>query len=247
MEYYVNINGIDVEARFDEECINSIFKPLLLHLAQLNKEKGKRLLVMLAAPPGAGKSTLVSFLESISKDIIPECKVQAIGMDGFHRRQEYLISHSTFVDGEEVSMVDIKGAPITFDIDKLREYIEKALVQPKFSWPVYDRHLHNPVENAITIDSDILLLEGNYLLLDEDGWKDISRWADYTISIKAAPEMLRERLIDRKEKSGNTREKAEQFVDYSDMRNVRLCLEHSKKADLELYLKSDGNFEVGVI
>ena len=247
MEYYVNINGIDVEARFDEECINSIFKPLLLHLAQLNKEKGKRLLVMLAAPPGAGKSTLVSFLESISKDIIPECKVQAIGMDGFHRRQEYLISHSTFVDGEEVSMVDIKGAPITFDIDKLREYIEKALVQPKFSWPVYDRHLHNPVENAITIDSDILLLEGNYLLLDEDGWKDISRWADYTISIKAAPEMLRERLIDRKEKSGNTREKAEQFVDYSDMRNVRLCLEHSMKADLELYLKSDGNFEVGVI
>ena len=247
MEYYVNINGIDVEARFDEECINSIFKPLLLHLAQLNKEKGKRLLVMLAAPPGAGKSTLVSFLESISKDIIPECKVQAIGMDGFHRRQEYLISHSTFVDGEEVSMVDIKGAPITFDIDKLREYIEKALVQPKFSWPVYDRHLHNPVENAITIDSDILLLEGNYLLLDEDGWKDISRWADYTISIKAAPEMLRERLIDRKEKSGNTRETAEQFVDYSDMRNVRLCLEHSKKADLELYLKSDGDFEVGVI
>ena len=247
MEYYVNINGIDVEARFDEECINSIFKPLLLHLAQLNKEKGKRLLVMLAAPPGAGKSTLVSFLESISKDIIPECKVQAIGMDGFHRRQEYLISHSTFVDGEEVSMVDIKGAPITFDIDKLREYIEKALVQPKFSWPVYDRHLHNPVENAITIDSDILLLEGNYLLLDEDGWKDISRWADYTISIKAAPEMLRERLIDRKEKSGNTREKAEQFVDYSDMRNVKLCLEHSMKADLELYLKSDGNFEVGVI
>ena len=259
MEYYVNINGIDVEARFDEECINSIFKPLLLHLAQLNKEKGKRLLVMLAAPPGAGKSTLVirkkssammsnAFIpKSISKDIIPECKVQAIGMDGFHRRQEYLISHSTFVDGEEVSMVDIKGAPITFDIDKLREYIEKALVQPKFSWPVYDRHLHNPVENAITIDSDILLLEGNYLLLDEDGWKDISRWADYTISIKAAPEMLRERLIDRKEKSGNTREKAEQFVDYSDMRNVRLCLEHSKKADLELYLKSDGNFEVGVI
>ncbi|MCR4568217.1 MAG: nucleoside/nucleotide kinase family protein, partial [Pseudobutyrivibrio sp.] len=245
--YYVNINGIDVEARFDEECINSIFKPLLLHLAQLNKEKGKRLLVMLAAPPGAGKSTLVSFLESISKDIIPECKVQAIGMDGFHRRQEYLISHSAIVDGEEVSMVDIKGAPITFDIDKFREYIEQALIQPKFSWPVYDRHLHNPVENAITIDSDILLLEGNYLLLDEDGWKDISHWADYTISIKADPKMLRERLIDRKEKSGNTREKAEQFVDYSDMRNVRLCLAHSKKADLELYLKSDGNFEVGVI
>ena len=243
MEYFVNINGIDVEARFDEACIDNIFKPLLLHLSELRRAKGKRLLVMLAAPPGAGKSTLVSFLESISKDVIPEYKVQAIGMDGFHRRQEYLISHSAIVDGEEVSMVDIKGAPITFDIDKLKEYIEQALIQPRFSWPVYDRHLHNPVENAITIDSDILLLEGNYLLLDEDGWRSISEAADYTISIKADPNMLRNRLIDRKEKSGNTREKAEQFVDYSDMRNARLCLEHSKKADLELYLNGEGKFE----
>ena len=42
--------------------------------------------------------------------------------------------------------------------------------------------------------------------------------------------------------SGNSREKAEQFVDFSDMRNVRLCLEHSKKADLELFLDSDNNY-----
>ena len=88
MNYHVNINGIDVDAQYDEQAVETIFKPLLLHLADIRKEKGSRVLVMLAAPPGAGKSTLVSFLEAISKDIIPEYKVQAIGMDGFHRRQE---------------------------------------------------------------------------------------------------------------------------------------------------------------
>ena len=111
------------------------------------------------------------------------------------------------------------------------------------TWPTYDRHLHNPVEDAISIDADILLLEGNYLLLDELGWDNLSELADYTISISADADMLRERLIDRKEKSGNTREVAEKFVDFSDMRNVRLCLEKTKKADLELVLRADGNYE----
>ena len=195
---------------------------------------------MLAAPPGAGKSTLVSFLEAISKDIIPEYKVQAIGMDGFHRRQEYLTSHTTIVDGKEIKMVEVKGCPITFDLDKLKAAITKAIKEPIYKWPVYDRHLHNPIEDAITIDSDILLLEGNYLLLDEPGWNELSDLADYTISIKADANMLRERLVDRREKSGNSREKAEQFVDFSDMRNVNLCLEKTKPADLNLYL--DKNF-----
>lgn len=33
----------------------------------------------------------------------------ALGMDGFHRRQEYLKSHTMMVDGKEVVMVDVKG------------------------------------------------------------------------------------------------------------------------------------------
>ena len=82
----------------------------------------------------------------------------------------------------------------------------------------------------------------NYLLLDKPGWNHISDMADFTIAIKADKTMLRKRLIDRKEKSGNTREKAEHFVDYSDMRNVSLCLEHTIKADLELIIQSDGSY-----
>ena len=244
MEYNVNINGIDVHASYSAESIDTIFKPLLHRLSDMRKAKNARILVMLAAPPGAGKSTLVSFLEHLAKDIIPEYKVQAIGMDGFHRRQEYLTEHTMTVDGKEVRMVDVKGCPETFDLDKLKESIEGALAGTKKAWPTYDRHLHNPVEDAIKLDADILLLEGNYLLLDAPGWDELSSLADYTIMITADPDMLRKRLVDRKEKSGNSREKAEQFVDFSDMRNVRLCLEHSKSADLELVLDSDNSYVV---
>ncbi len=35
-------------------------------------------------------------------------------------------------------------------------------------------------------------------------------------------------------------EASEKFVDFSDMANVRLCLEKTKKADLELEITQDG-------
>lgn len=47
-------------------------------------------------------------------------------------------------------------------------------------------------------------------------------------------ELLRKRLIARRIATGVDQEDAEKFVDFSDMANVRLCLEKTKKADLEL-------------
>lgn len=41
-----------------------------------------------------------------------------------------------------------------------------------------------------------------------------------------------------------TREEAERFVEFSDMRNVRICLEHSGSADLVMEMTSDGEFRV---
>lgn len=234
MEYFVNMNGIDVRAHYSDEAINEIFLPLLDRLSTMQREKNRRILVMLAAPPGAGKSTLASFLQKLSEENDALSDIQAIGMDGFHRRQEYLTSHTTIRDGQEVTMVDIKGAPVTFDLDLLKERIKRVLNEKKVSWPSYDRHLHNPVDDAILVEKDIVLLEGNYLLLDEDGWKDLKEMADYSIFISADENLLRERLIDRKIKSGNTRGVAEKFVDYSDMANVRLCLNKSSRADLVL-------------
>ena len=93
MEYRTNINGIEVVASYSEKSVNAILIPLLRHLSAIHSKRKKRIIVMLAAPPGAGKSTLVSFLESLAKDIIPEKTVQAVGMNGFHLQQDYLVSH----------------------------------------------------------------------------------------------------------------------------------------------------------
>lgn len=240
MEYSANINGIDVCAYYSEQTIQGLLVPLLEHLSAMHDKKQSRILVLLAAPPGAGKSTLVSFLETLAKERLPGKTLQAVGMDGFHRRQEYLLTHTAEVNGEEIPLVSIKGAPVTFDLEGLRKKIAEVTEEQSCKWPRYDRLLHNPIEDAITIDADVVLLEGNYLLLDLDGWRELSGYADYKVSLSADVDLLRERLIARRVASGVEREKAESFVDFSDMANVRLCQEKTRNADLALELSHDG-------
>ena len=242
--HHVIINGIAVDAHYSEQAVNGIFIPLLKRLTKLQKEKGRRILVMLAAPPGAGKTTLLTFLEKLSREHEEIGPIQIIGMDGFHRRQEYLLSHSVVRGGKQVPMVEIKGAPATFDLERLTASVKKAAAGEVCGWPAYDRLLHNPVEDAVQVDGRIVLMEGNYLLLDEDGWRDLSAYADYTISLRADETFLRERLIERKKKTGADEETAVRFVDFSDMPNARLCLENTKPADLQLTIDAGGDYHM---
>ena len=244
MDYSVTINGIPLKAHFSSRSINEIFIPLLQRLTKLQQEKQRRVLMLLAAPPGAGKSTLLSLLEKLSLEREGLTPVQVIGMDGFHRPQEYLLSHFIRHNGKMVSMVQIKGAPITFDLEKLRSRVAEIADGKVCGWPAYDRTIHNPVENAILVDKDIVILEGNYLLLNEDGWKDLSGYADYTVFLRAEEELLRQRLIERHMKTGAEKKAAEDFVDFSDLPNVRLCLENSGKADLTLSIDDTGDYSI---
>lgn len=246
IEHNVTINGIDVNARYTEENVRDIFLPLLSTLTELHRSKGRRILAMLAAPPGAGKSTLLSFLELLSREHEEVESIQTIGMDGFHRRQEYLLAHETVRDGKKIPMVDVKGSPETFDLEKLKDGIKKITAGENCGWPVYDRHLHNPVEDAVQVTGGIVLLEGNYLLLDTEGWRELSEYADHTILIRAEEKLLKDRLVARRVASGHPADEAEGFVEYSDMYNARLCLEHSKSADLTLFLKPDDSYEMKV-
>lgn len=244
IQYNPTINGIRVQARYSRENIDGIFLPLLRGLTAMQREKGRRVLVMMAAPPGAGKSTLASFLQTLSLEQPDLAPVTVIGMDGFHRYQDDLTSHTTVRDGIQIPLVQIKGAPITFDLALLTERIRRVAAGEECGWPSYDRLLHNPVENAITVKGDLVLLEGNYLLLDRDGWRDLSAYADYTIRITADESMLRSRLIQRKISSGTEPEAAARFVDFSDMANVRECLRYTKNADLTLVTDAEGGYLV---
>lgn len=240
MEFNRIINGLPVCAAYSDESVKEIFLPLLEGLGNMQKKAGRRILVMLAAPPAAGKSTMVSFLYELAGEL--GLDLTAIGMDGFHRYQDYLLSHTVELDGEAVPMVQVKGSPISFDLAKLTERIQRLLGEEECPWPHYDRKLHDPVEGAVNVSGDIVLLEGNYLLLDEPGWRELKSLADYTVFVSADEADVKERLVSRKAASGLPREEAERFVERSDLRNVRLCLQKRLPADLDLRMLSNGEY-----
>ena len=240
IKYSAAVNGVEVSAEYTERSVSGVFMPLLRRLRELRQDKGGRVLALMAAPPGAGKSTLAGFLERLSSG-----DLQAVGMDGFHRRQDDLASHFTTDDrGGRIPLSSIKGAPVTFDLVRLADRLARISRGERCGWPEYSRSLHNPVEDAVVVKGDIVLIEGNYLLLDEEGWRELKTFADYTISISADEDLLRRRLIDRKLRAGMAREEAIRFVDDSDMRNVRLCLAKTLPADLRLWTDGTDFIEI---
>ena len=100
--------------------------------------------------------------------------------------------------------------------------------------------LHDVVEEAIPVTALIVLVEGNYLLLDQPIWRDLPR--DYAVFITADEILLRQRLIERKMRGDKTHEQAALFYQESDGPNVRLCLSSHLPCDLELQLLPNGTF-----
>lgn len=242
MKRAMEINGLHIEAEYSDRAVETIFLPMLRHLTELQKEAGRRILVFLAAPPATGKSTLVKFLTDLSGEMPGLTPITAVGMDGFHHYQDYLLSHRVIRDGQEIPMTLIKGAPITYDLDAFRERLLRVRKERVCPWPEYSRKLHDPVDNAVEITGDIVLIEGNYLLLDEEGWRDLKSLADYTVRILADEKDVRDRLIWRRASNGTPMKEAEYMVDSNDIPNVRLCMEKSMDGDVTLRLTPEGDY-----
>ncbi len=243
MKRRMEINGLTIDAEYSDETVQTIFLPLLVGLGRMQREYGRRLIVFLAAPPATGKSTLVKFLTGLSEERPELTPVTAVGMDGFHHYQEYLLSHTVFRDGKEIPMTHVKGAPVSFDLAAFRERLSRVRTEQRCPWPEYNRRLHDPVDQGVLIEGDIVMIEGNYLLLDEEGWRDLRGYADYTIRILAREQDVRERLIWRRVSNGVPQEEAEYMVDSSDLPNVRLCMERFMEGDLTLRLTERGDYQ----
>ncbi len=243
MEYELVNAGVPVTARFADADVEGIFLPLLRRMTAMQAAKGGRLLALLAAPPAAGKSTLAALLERLSRETPGLTPLCAIGMDGFHRRQSWLLGHTVRRDGETIPMARIKGAPETFDLPLLLERLRRVAAGEDCPWPRYDRTLHDPVEDGGRVSGEIVLLEGNYLLLDAEGWRALRDLADMTIFVSADPAFLRGRLLARHLAGGKSTEDAARIVERSDMANIRLCLERSLPADVTLALGEDGRYK----
>lgn len=192
-----------------------------------------QIIVGLAGPPGSGKSTL-------ARDLVDEinargeCTATVLPMDGFHLSNLQL---------ERKRIASIKGAPETFDVDgfiatlsRIRSPDRKTIYVPDYS-----RILHEPVAAsiAITADTNIIVLEGNYLLLESGEWKDVRSYLEHAWFLNVEWAICRQRLTARQIASGKSLAAASEWVDRSDKANYELVVNGSRTQGVRLIHQHD--------
>ena len=235
MKIELTVNGLQVEAHYHDDEITNVHKPLLQQLAKIHADNPqRRTIVFLCAPPGTGKSTLTTFWEYLCAQdpCLPE--IQTLPMDGFHHYNSWLDAHN---------LRAYKGAPETFDVGKLAQNL-RQIREGEGCWPQYDRQKHDPVEAAITVTAPIVIVEGNWLLRDDERWRALAAFCDYSLFIRAPANALRTRLVGRKLAGGLSRADAEAFYERTDGPNVRRVLETSRPGDLTLEMLESGEYRI---
>ena len=243
----VVVNGLETQARLDRELIEGTLLPAL-SAAAARPRASRRALAYLVGPPGVGKSTLAGLLTEIARHRKPEpLDLGAVGIDGFHYPHGHLSTHHVRTDGGSTLLSAIKGAPETFDVAALARHIEACAADRDVVWPGYDRRLHDVVPGTEPVTAEVVLVEGNWLLLDEPGWRDLATYAAFVIHLTADAELLRDRLIERKVRGGLTPAEAAEFYERSDRRNIERVATSSdlSKVDLTLHLQADGTLKQG--
>jgi pantothenate kinase len=240
------VNGLEVEVDVDQELVEETLVPALAEVAARPRAH-RRAFAFLVGPPGVGKSTLAAVLAEAGARRRPApIEMDVVGIDGFHLPHEHLVSHHLRTDAGTVPLSSIKGAPETFDVDGLA-WCLAASADHDVVWPTYDRRVHDVVPGTRPLSADLVLVEGNWLLLDEPGWRDLATHAHYVVLLTADPDLLRERLVERKVRGGLTPAEAEDFYERSDRRNVERVMAASdfSKVDLTLMVQADGSIQQG--
>lgn len=103
---------------------------------------------------------------------------------------------------------------------------EKGLPKDHFSAPTFSHSLKDPVPDSLLIppSATIIILEGNYLLLDQPQWRDIGPLMDFRIFIRVDLEIMRERVARRHVRAGieSDIEMGFRRVDTNDAINARM-------------------------
>ena len=144
MKIDLDINGFLSRVEVIPQQIHEVYKPILkkIELLYRRKTNSNRIKVLLAGPPGSGKSTFSKILELLAPKET-SLSIQSLSLDGFHYPNDYLNTNFSNFNGEKIKLRNIKGAPETYDIESLLsrwDNIDKSNI----SWPVYDRNLHDP-------------------------------------------------------------------------------------------------------
>lgn len=189
------------------------------------RRTGTRRLFGIAGAPGAGKSTLTALLA----ERLPAGSCAVVPMDGFHLADVAL---------ERLGRSARKGAADTFDAGgyvALLQRLRTQLPGDEPVWaPMFERDLEQPLAGAIEVRADVPLVvtEGNYLLLDEGPFAQVSGLLDARWFVEAPEELRHEWLIARHERFGKSPEKAREWALGPDEDNARLIAGTRDRADV---------------
>lgn len=182
---------------------------------QIDAMPGSRIVVALAGAPASGKSTLAEMLAARAGGAV-------LPMDGFHLDDRVL---------EPRGQLPRKGAPETFDVGGFARVVQALRDGGEVVHPVFDRTREIAIAGAGVIAAEVrvVVVEGNWLLLDAPGWRDVGPW-DLTVRLDVPEDELRARLETRwADFDAGTRTAK---IDGNDLPNARLVRTGSCPADV---------------
>jgi len=182
---------------------------------------GPRRLLGITGAPGAGKSTVAAEVVAL---VGPRAVV--VPMDGFHLAQTEL---------ERIGRADRKGAPDTFDADGFVALLARLRTPGRTVYaPEYRRDLRNAVAGAIAVPPEVTLVvvEGNYLLLDDHGFGPVAGLLDESWFLALDDDVRLDRLVARHEAFGKSPQAARAWSHGPDENNARLVAATAVRADV---------------
>ena len=232
-----------------ESEVQRLSQKVFTHFQSL--DASARLLVAVAGIPGSGKTSLATHViatintlyhasqhtlhphfptpdESHPDPNEPDVAI-TLPLDGYHLTRAQL---SALPNADEA--IFRRGAAFTFDADAyfalvtlLRKPLEASTRTVRA--PSFDHAIKDPVEDDIPIHptTRIVLLEGNYVALNQKPWSDAARLMDEVWFVAVSEDVAAARLVKRHVAAGiaANEEDAAKRVWGSDMRNGREIVE----------------------
>lgn len=213
----------------------------LLPTAAVTANPDYKYIVGLAGPPGSGKTTLASEVvqrlnklwlqkaSSLDSQVKPLNVATALPMDGFHLYRSQL---DAMEDPEEAHAR--RGAPWTFNPELLLTCLKTLRNRGSVSAPSFDHGVGDPVEDGIfvSLEHKVVIVEGNYLFLEDGTWKEISALFDEKWFIDIDIDKAMQRVVERHILTGKPPDVAKWRIEYNDRPNAELIMKSKRKADL---------------
>lgn len=195
-------------------------------VAHLLSQSGRKILGI-AGPPGSGKSTLAA---QIAEYLGVRCQV--VPMDGFHLAQSEI---------DRMGLTSRKGSPPTFDsagFAALMQRIRHQQPDEVIYAPIFKREIEEPLAGAIAVlpETELIVTEGNYLLLQEGHWGRIKPLLDAVWYVDIDPALGHSRLLARHQQFGRSAQEASAWIAQNDALNADLIEASRGRADLFIQL-----------